>query len=117
MFRVHILAFAAITFMVSALRNQPDVEEGLPFTEVETIPVSADSLGMTLAWGTKLLTFKDKDQYGKEIVGKAEVLSIATTLTGDLVEGGLYFTHVMLDKEWKVNKYDSYICGTKWKKG
>ena len=61
MFRVHILAFAVITIITSALRNQPDVQEGLPFTEIETIPASDGSLGMTMSWGTKLLTYKDKD--------------------------------------------------------
>ena len=117
MVRIQVLTFFVITFIASikGIGTQPDVKEGLPFTEVETIPLSDGSLGMTMAWGTKILTFKDKDSKGKDIIGHAEVLSISTTLRGDLVDGGIYFTYVMLDKPWKIT-YDSFICGTKWTK-
>ena len=114
---VRILLILVITIIASiqGIGTQPDVKEGLPFTEVETIPNSDDSLGMRMAWGTKILTFKDKDEKGKDIIGHAEVLSISTTLFGDLVDGGIYFSYVMLDKPWKMT-YDSFICGTKWTK-
>ena len=111
---MHLLAFYVITFIVSARGNLPDVREGLPPTIVETIPLSEDGIGLTVSWGTKFLTFKDKDDKGKDIIGEVEVLSISSTVTGNLVNEGLYFTYAMLDKQLILSKWDSFVCGTQW---
>ena len=69
---------------------------------------------MTVVWGTKTLTYDHKDEKGKRIVASVDVLSISTTLTGPLVENGLYFSYAMLDKQLVWNNWDSFVCGAKW---
>ena len=69
---------------------------------------------MTVSWSTKIIIFRTKNEKGKDITSRIEVLSISTTLTGHLIEGGLYFTYAMLDKSFKSDVWDSFFCGTKW---
>ena len=91
-----------ITFMaaVQAAFNNliPYAEWSREPTSVETIPVKDGGIKMTVNWGTKTLTYNHKDEKGKRIVASVDVLSISSTLTGPLVEDGLYFTYAMLDK-------------------
>ena len=91
-----------ITFMatVKAAFNNliPTAEWSKEPTSVETIPANDGGLQMTVNWGTKTLTYNHKDEKGKRTVASVDVLSISTTLTGPLVENGLYFSYAMLDK-------------------